>query len=85
VFSPPNKARRVQLFGGDIRTAGEANRESSTQDFRDRGTPADAIMVPMSSDPKTALRPTLNSTDRTHLKRKLDMDLALQHTPRGLG
>ncbi len=68
VFSPPNKARRVQLFGGDIRTAGEANRESSTQDFRDRGTPADAIMVPMSSDPKTALRPTLNRYQQNFLR-----------------
>jgi cyclin-dependent kinase 7 len=83
VFSPPNKARRVQLFGGDIRTAGEAHQESNPQDFRDQGTPADTIMAPMSSDPNTAHRPTLSSTDRTHLKRKLDMNLALQQTPHG--
>ncbi len=67
VFSPPNKARRVQLFGGDIRTAGEANRESSPQDFRDQGTPADTIMAPMSSDPNTAHRPTLNRYQQTCL------------------
>lgn len=80
VFSPPNKARR--LFDGDIRTAGEANRDGYARDQKDGGTPTDLITIPMSIDPKTNLRPTLNSSDRSYLKRKLDMDMALMHTPR---
>ncbi|KAG0571123.1 hypothetical protein KC19_6G212900 [Ceratodon purpureus] len=60
-LSPPTKTRRIQLFGGDIKTAGEANRDAQVkQQQPELGTPTDAITIPMSIDPKTNLRPTLN-------------------------
>ncbi|XP_073385078.1 cyclin-dependent kinase D-2 isoform X2 [Physcomitrium patens] len=60
VFSPPTKTRRLQLFGGDIKTAGEASRDTHAKLQPELGTPIDAITIPMSIDPKTNLRPTLN-------------------------
>ena len=60
ILSPPTKTRRIQLFGGDIKTAGEANRDAYAKQQPELGTPIDAITIPMSIDPKTNLRPTLN-------------------------
>lgn len=65
ILSPPTKTRRIQLFGGDIRTAGEASRDAhqankQQQQQPEVGTPIDAITIPMSIEPKTNLRPTLN-------------------------
>lgn len=95
VLSPPNKARRVMLFpgglGGDAHT-GRTERDLKYHSKDSGGgvtigeTPNEHFGMPMSIDtqrgsgPYPLLRPTLNSVDRSHLKRKLDMDSALLHT-----
>ncbi|KAJ7556215.1 hypothetical protein O6H91_05G074600 [Diphasiastrum complanatum] len=95
VLSPPNKARRVTLFpggaGGDVHSSGRVDtgypfpsRDASGGTVPGE-TPSDHGEIPMSVDMRTTAgqaippRPTLNSTDRSYLKRKLDMDLAVSH------
>lgn len=81
ILSPASKARRLSIFpGGDVHSTGRAQRDSTIG-----ATPSDGNAVPMSVEPRTTggaaipPRPTLNSTDRSYLKRKLDMDIALSY------
>lgn len=80
VLSPPNKSRRVMLFPG---VSGDVHSGKMEKGYMTTGeTPNELLGMPMSIDTQREMgsymlpRPKLNSTDRSHLKRKLDMDSA---------
>ncbi|CAM6085802.1 unnamed protein product [Calypogeia fissa] len=79
VLSPMSKAVRLSAMpGGDVHSFGRADKEIGRAPDSIGpvgGTPFTVGRIPMSVDMSTLVRPTLNSVDRSHLKRKLDMDL----------
>lgn len=76
VLSPPNKSRRVMVFPGGV--SGDVHSGKMEKGYLAMGeTPNEQFGIPMSLENTQMLpRPKLNSTDRSHLKRKLDMDSA---------
>ncbi|KAH7422838.1 hypothetical protein KP509_12G028200 [Ceratopteris richardii] len=75
VLSPPTKSRRVMLPPGGV--SGDVHLGQMEKGYMNNSeTPMERFGLPMSSGTQILSRPKLNSTDRTHLKRKLDMDSA---------
>ncbi|ERN16754.1 cyclin-dependent kinase D-1 [Amborella trichopoda] len=91
VLSPPRKARRVMLFPGSEGNAyedGTLLKHSAVTSGNTGGSTTQSKYMPMSVDvdalfgSKPPPRPTISSTDRSHLKRKLDMELEFQDSPK---
>lgn len=84
VLSPPRKSRRVMGFEGNAHHLGKVGEQ--VWDGKLMGEPSNQSgEMPMSVDlgaifgSRPAPRPTLNSADRSHLKRKLELDLESEY------
>ncbi|MQM09444.1 hypothetical protein Taro_042309 [Colocasia esculenta] len=90
VLSPPRKSRRVTLqredMEGNVYDANKADDHVKEVRYTG-GSTCPSESMPMSVDLAAAFgskpfpRPTLNSADRSHLKRKLDLDPEFGYTP----
>ncbi|KAM0950991.1 putative protein-serine/threonine kinase CMGC-CDK-CDK7 family [Dioscorea sansibarensis] len=84
VLSPPRKSRRIMGFEGNTHHLGKVGEQ--VWDGKHMGEPSNQSgEMPMSVDlgaifgSRPAPRPTLNSADRSHLKRKLELDLESEY------